>query len=130
MAPHLTVVALDVRGLTTALADWLRATGPEGALLLANSAGCQIVVDPAEHAPDTLGPAVLTGPTTDPHRKDPLRQLARLLADIPRERPTLLPLLARDYRTRGPRRFLGDRPSTAQHAPWSSAAPAARSHRT
>lgn len=121
LAPRLTVVApdlpgfgrtpgprnpLDVRGLTTALADWLRATGREGALLLANSAGCQIVVDLAAHAPDTLGPAVLIGPTTDPTAKTPLRQLARLVADIPRERPTLLPILARDYLTCGPRRFL------------------------
>lgn len=121
LAPRLTAVApdlpgfgrtpgprepLDVRGLSTALAAWLRATGRAGALLLANSAGCQVVVDLAEHAPDVVGPAVLVGPTADPGATTASRQLARLLADVPRERPALLPLLARDYLVCGPRRFL------------------------
>ena len=98
--------ALDVRGLSTALAGWLRATGREGALLLANSAGCQIVVDLAQHAPEVLGPTVLVGPTVDAHARMPIRQLLRLLADLPRERPTLWPIITRDYLICGPRRFL------------------------
>ena len=97
---------LDVRGLSTALAAWLRATGRTGALLLANSAGCQVVVDMAAHAPDVVGPAVLVGPTADPAATTAVRHLGRLLADVPRERPALLPLLARDYLTCGPRRFV------------------------
>ncbi len=121
LAPAVTVVAPDlpgfgrtpgpreplgVRGLSTALADWLRATGRQGALLLANSAGCQLVVDLAEHAPDVLGPAVLVGPSVDADARTPARQLVRLLADVPWERPALIPLLARDYLGCGPRRLL------------------------
>jgi pimeloyl-ACP methyl ester carboxylesterase len=94
----------DVRGLSLALADWLRATGRAGALLVANSAGCQVVVDLAVHAPELLGPSVLIGPTVDRHARSPLRQLVRLLADVPLERPVLLPLIARDYLTCGVRR--------------------------
>ncbi|WP_433271370.1 alpha/beta fold hydrolase [Actinosynnema sp. CS-041913] len=98
---------LDVRGLSRALADWLRATGRGGALLIANSAGCQVVVDLAVHSPDLLGPVLLNGPTMDRHARSPLRQLGRLLVDGPRERPTLGLVLARDYVDAGPRRVLG-----------------------
>jgi pimeloyl-ACP methyl ester carboxylesterase len=97
---------LDIRGLSTVLADWLRATGRHGALLLANSAGCQIVADLARHAPDVLGPTVLVGPTVDAAARTPVRQLFRLLADVPREHPALLPVLAHDYLVCGPRRFV------------------------
>ncbi|MGM1062013.1 alpha/beta fold hydrolase [Saccharothrix sp. Mg75] len=97
--------ALDVRGLSRALADWLRATGRGGAALVANSAGCQVVADLAVHSPDLLGPAVLVSPTVDRHARSTPRQLARLLADVPRERPALVPLLTRDYLTCGPRRI-------------------------
>lgn len=110
---------LDIRELSTALAHWLRATGRTGAVLVANSAGCQVVVDLAVHGSELLGPCVLIGPTIDRHARSPLRQLGRLIADIPRERPSLLPLLAHDYLTCGPRRWLAtfrhlldDRPET------------------
>ncbi|GAB1509707.1 alpha/beta fold hydrolase [Actinophytocola sp. KF-1] len=86
-----------MRGLSSALAAWLRAAGRAGALLLANSAGCQVVGDLAEHATP-----VLAGPTADPGAPT----LVRLPADVPGERPALLPLSARDHLIRGPRRFL------------------------
>jgi pimeloyl-ACP methyl ester carboxylesterase len=72
---------LDVRGQSQALADWLGATGHEGALLLANSTGCQVVVDFATHSPQLLGPVVLVGPTFDRHARSVPRQWARLLAN-------------------------------------------------
>jgi len=97
---------LDVRGLSLALADWLRRTGRGGALVVANSAGCQVVVDLAVHAPDLLGPVVLNAPTMDRHARTGARQLVRLLADAGRERPSLLPLLAGDYLRCGVRRWL------------------------
>ncbi|MCE6994955.1 alpha/beta hydrolase [Saccharothrix sp. S26] len=96
---------LDVRGLSLALADWLRATGRGGALLVANSGGCQVVVDLAVHSPDLLGPAVLVSPTVDRHARSPLRQVARLVADIPRERPSLPFVVGPDYLACGPRRM-------------------------
>ncbi|WP_447009173.1 alpha/beta fold hydrolase [Saccharothrix hoggarensis] len=96
---------LDVRGLSLALADWLRATGRGGSLLVANSGGCQVVVDLAVHSPDLVGPVVLVSPTMDRHARSRARQLGRLLADIPRERPSLNFVIARDYLTCGPRRL-------------------------
>ncbi|WP_307849511.1 alpha/beta fold hydrolase [Qaidamihabitans albus] len=98
--------ALDVRGLSGALADWLRATGRGGALLVANSAGCQIVVDLAVHGPELVGPIVLNGPSMGSRARSVLGQAGRLLADVPRERPALLLVLARDYLCCGPRRIL------------------------
>ncbi|WP_027930077.1 alpha/beta fold hydrolase [Amycolatopsis thermoflava] len=103
--------ALDVRGLSTALAEWLRETGRGGSVLVANSAGCQIVVDLAVHAPELLGPVVLIGPSTDRTAPSLVRQLGRLVADAPRERPSLLVVLAWDYLVCGPRRLV----ATARH---------------
>jgi pimeloyl-ACP methyl ester carboxylesterase len=98
--------ALDVRGLSLALADWLSATGRGGMPLLANSMGCQVVVDMAVHAPELLGPVVLSGPTYDASARRYLRQALRLLITARRERPSLHIVLARDYAACGPRRFL------------------------
>jgi pimeloyl-ACP methyl ester carboxylesterase len=81
--------ALDVRGQSEALADWLRATGRAGAVLVANSTGCQTAVDLAVHSPELLGPLVLVGPTVDRQARSAPRQVARLLANSPWERPTL-----------------------------------------
>ena len=97
---------LDVRGLSRALADWLRATGRAGAVLVANSGGCQVVVDLAVHAPELLGPVVLNGPTVDRHARTAPKQLVRLLTNALREAPTLGAVQARDYRDCGPRRLL------------------------
>ncbi|PRX50380.1 pimeloyl-ACP methyl ester carboxylesterase [Prauserella shujinwangii] len=98
--------ALDVRGMSLALAGWLRATGRGGSVLVGNSAGCQVIVDLAVHAPGLLGPVVLNGPTIDRCARTMPRQLGRLLADAPRERPTLWAVLAWDYLRGGPLRAL------------------------
>lgn len=97
---------LDVRGLSLALADWLRVTARQGAPLIANSAGCQVVVDLAVHAPELLGPIVLNGPTVDRHARSYLRQLGKLAVDIPLERPMLTLVTASDYLRCGPRRLV------------------------
>jgi 2-hydroxy-6-oxonona-2,4-dienedioate hydrolase len=96
--------ALDVRGLSLALAAWLRSTGRAGTAMLANSAGCQVVVDLAVHAPELLGPVVLIGPTMDASARGPLRQAARLLADARLERPDVWLIIGRDYLGCGLRR--------------------------
>lgn len=95
-----------MRGLSTALADWLRATGRDGAPLVANSAGCQVVADLALHAPELLGPVVLNAPTMDRHARTPLHQFARLLCDVPRERPGWSSVIGREYLDCGLRRVL------------------------
>jgi len=97
--------ALDIRGLSLALAEWLRATGRVGSVLLANSMGCQVVVDLAVHSPELLGPVVLAGPTVDRQARTVRQQMTRLLADVRWERASLVPLLSRDYLVCGPRRY-------------------------
>lgn len=97
--------ALDVRGLSRALAAWLRVTGRGGAVLVANSTGCQVVVDLAVHSPDLLGPAILNGPTMDRHARTAARQGARLLMNSRFEPPSLGFIIASDYLRCGLRRF-------------------------
>ncbi|WP_217999187.1 alpha/beta fold hydrolase [Nocardiopsis trehalosi] len=104
--------ALDIRGLAAALADWLRATGRTGLPLVANSMGCQVVVDLAVHAPDVAGPLVLNSPTVDPAARSAVRQLARMARDTIREPPALVPVVARDYLRCGPGRLA----ATLRHA--------------
>ncbi|PPK64989.1 pimeloyl-ACP methyl ester carboxylesterase [Actinokineospora auranticolor] len=99
--------ALDARGLSSAPADWLRRTGREGAVLVVSSAGCQVVADLASHTGGLLGPVVFLGPTVDRSARSAIRQLRRLLLDIPRERLSLIPLVAADYLRCGPRRIAG-----------------------
>lgn len=97
---------LDVRGLSRCLADWLRTTGRERSVLVANSAGCQVVLDLARHSPELLGPCVLVGPTFDSRSRSVAPQAARLLAAMTGEAPSLVPVLVRDYLACGPARFL------------------------
>ncbi len=97
---------LDVRGLSLALAGWLRGTGRSGAVLVANSGGCQVVADLALHSPELLGPVVLNGPSVDPSARSTSAQLSRLLLTAMREPPALIAVLARDYLRCGPRRLL------------------------
>lgn len=96
---------LDVRGQSEALADWLRTTARGGAVLVANSTGCQTAVDLAVHSPELLGPLVLVGPTVDRRARTLPQQAARLIADSPWERPSLAPILLRDWAACGARRY-------------------------
>jgi pimeloyl-ACP methyl ester carboxylesterase len=98
--------ALDVRGLSRGLAEWLRVTGRQGAVLVANSTGCQVVVDMAVHAPELLGPVILNGPTIDRHARTAARQAGRLLVNGRFEPPSLGVIIASDYLRCGLRRYL------------------------
>jgi len=96
---------LDVRGLSLALADWLEATDRRECVLVGNSNGCQVIVDLALHSPELLGPVVLQGPTCDRRARSARQQGARLFADQPWERPSLGPVVLRDWAACGPRRY-------------------------
>lgn len=87
---------LGIPELADGLASWLQAADLQGAALVGNSAGCQIVADCAVRYPQLAGPLVLIGPTVDPAARSGIRQLLRWLrtglhADI-----TQLPLLLAD----------------------------------
>jgi 2-hydroxy-6-oxonona-2,4-dienedioate hydrolase len=98
--PH----ALDVSGLSDALAAWMETVGLSRAALVGNSMGCQIIADLAARHPERVERAVLQGPTMDPRARTVLRQVGRFLLDAPREAPSLLPIELLDYLSAGTRR--------------------------
>lgn len=87
---------LDITGLADALAAWLQAAGLQGAVLVGNSAGCQVVADCAARFPALAGPLVLIGPTVDPAARGAGRQLLRFLRTGLRADVTQTPLLLSD----------------------------------
>ena len=97
---------LDLRALSTALVGWLAATGREGAVVVGHSTGCQVVVDAAVHSPQALGRVVLAGATVDARARSWPQQALRLLADLPLQRPDLLPVVVSDYLRCGTRRYV------------------------
>jgi pimeloyl-ACP methyl ester carboxylesterase len=99
--------ALDIPGLADAVASWLAAAGIVRPTLVANSVGCQVVVDLVVRRPETATGLVLVGPTMDPHARSGVVQFIRLLRDAVREPPELDLLQTFDYAVAGPRRMLG-----------------------
>ena len=97
---------LTVPELANALAAWVRAAGPARATYVANSLGCQTVLDFAIRYPDLIERAVLVGPTVDPQARGVLRQIGRGLLDMLREPVRYWPLLVKDYWTAGTIRTL------------------------
>jgi pimeloyl-ACP methyl ester carboxylesterase len=97
-------LTLDVTGLSEALSAWMDAVGLEGAVLVGNSMGCQVIANLAVRRPELVEQVVLQGPTMDPHGRSVLRQVARLLLDMPHESPSLLGIELRDYLAAGTRR--------------------------
>ena len=75
--------------------------GLEGAALVANSMGCQVVADLAARRPDLAGWVVLQAPTMDPRGRSVPRQAARFLLDVFREPPSLVLVELRDYLSAG-----------------------------
>jgi 2-hydroxy-6-oxonona-2,4-dienedioate hydrolase len=91
--PH----ALNVAGLSDALAAWIQAVGLERVVLVSNSFGCQVTVDCAVRYPERVERMVLVGPTMDPGGRPLPRLLWRWLLDTFREPPALRRALMRDY---------------------------------
>ena len=104
--------ALTIPELARTLAAWLDEVGIDAPTLVANSMGCQVVVDLAARVHGRASRLVLVGPTVEPGARTLPRQAARLVLDSLREPPSLLPLIAADYLRFGPRRFL----ATSRHA--------------
>jgi pimeloyl-ACP methyl ester carboxylesterase len=88
---------LDIPRLADALVGWMDAVGLRRACLVANSMGCQVVVDAAVRYPERVDRLVLIAPATDPAARNVVRQAWRLLLDARHERFSLIPLLIMDY---------------------------------
>lgn len=97
--------ALDIPELADALAGFLATVGLGPVPLLANSLGCQVLVDLAARHPERVACLVLVGPTFDPRKRSPADQAGRLLLDGLRENPSLVPVAMFDYLRTGVRRF-------------------------
>lgn len=107
-APHASVYALDLPGFgrsdkprrvlnieeqADALAGWMSESKVARASLLANSIGCQIIIDLALRRPEMVERIILVSPTVDREARTVRQQFFRLLLDIPRE-PLSLPFIA------------------------------------
>ena len=106
---------LNVAECADALAAWMRANNLTGAALIANSFGCQVVVDLALRHPSLVERAILIAPTIDPTRRTPWQQVARFLLDIPREPLSLIPIALWDYLNAGILRGLRTLSHALQH---------------
>lgn len=91
------------------LAEWLieyiDAVGLEQPAFLANSMGCQVVVEAAVRYPERLRNIVLSAPVVDRHARNVPIQIWRSFQDYPGERQPLIAVHARDYLYAGLRRF-------------------------
>lgn len=88
---------LGIGGLADVLDRWLEHVEVGRCPLLANSFGCQVLVELAVRRPERVSALVLVGPTIDAAARSFPRQLGRLLADCAIEPPRLLPIVALDY---------------------------------
>ncbi len=112
LAPHRTVYAPDLPGfgrshrppralnlteLSDVLARWMELLAIDRAAMLANSIGCQIIVDLALRRPEMVERLVLVSPTVDREARTAFRSFLRLLLDVPRERFSLGFIALLDY---------------------------------
>ncbi|MBC7996293.1 MAG: alpha/beta hydrolase [Leptolyngbya sp.] len=93
--------ALPVVEQAEIVAAWLRELKVEKAVVLANSYGCEIVVELAIRHPDLVHRLILTGPTADPSAPTKFQQAIRLFADGFVEKSNMLAVLLRDMRHLG-----------------------------
>ncbi len=97
---------LDIGSAAEVIAEVIIAEELGSPILVANSLGCQFVVELADRRPDLVGALVLISPTVDPRYRSPARQTLGLALDCAREPAGLWPIIVRDYWRMGPRRLL------------------------
>lgn len=88
---------LNITEQADRLAAWMSANEIPRAVLLANSMGCQVVIDLALNRPDTVERIVLVSPTVDAWARSIFKQYLRLFLDIPREPLSLIFIALVDY---------------------------------
>lgn len=92
------------------MAEWLikylDAAGLERPAVLANSMGCQVVVEAATRYPGRLRNIVLSAPVIDRHARNTLIQIWRTVSMYPQESPPLITIHLRDYASAGLRRVV------------------------
>ena len=96
----------DLAEMVDALAGGLDALGVGPAVFVANSLGCQTVVEFVRRQSTRARALVLTGPTGDPSVRPFPRWVIRLARDLPHEPPSLVLLQVLDYSRAGPVRVV------------------------
>jgi 2-hydroxy-6-oxonona-2,4-dienedioate hydrolase len=81
------------------------AMGLGPAVYLGHSLSCQTVLELAYTEPDRVTGLILAAPTGDRRKKRLLREAVGFLQDIPREPPSLVPLIVDAYVRAGPARW-------------------------
>jgi pimeloyl-ACP methyl ester carboxylesterase len=104
--PDFETVRPDLRRFATVeeQAEALRRVVGDGAPLIGNSFGCQVIAELAEREPRVVGRTIFIGPTVDRRHRSLLEQAGRILLDMTRERASLSALIVRDYLAANPLR--------------------------
>jgi len=97
--------SVRVEELTDHLAQWLQVQQINRPVLLGHSFGGEVTLQLAVRHPHLSGGLVAVAPTGIPENPSILRQLQRLIRDIPRERLAFWPLCLSAYGRTGVRRF-------------------------
>jgi pimeloyl-ACP methyl ester carboxylesterase len=93
-SPHRSV---GVEGQAAAVAAGLRSLGIDDCVVVGHSMGTQVAVELARMHPDLVSSVVLIGPVIDDRRPSLGRQVATLIWDTVRERPSINAIAASDY---------------------------------
>lgn len=104
LTPHRDGGPGGVEAFADDLLGWMDAVELPGAVVVANSFGCQVAVDAAVRHPDRIRALVLQGVTVDPHARSRRAQVSRWLRTGLHEDLGQAPLLVRDYLDFGPSR--------------------------
>jgi 2-hydroxy-6-oxonona-2,4-dienedioate hydrolase len=88
-----------------AVSVFAEAMGLGPAAFLGHSLSCQTVLELACTEPDRVSALILAAPTGDRRKKRLLREALGFLRDIPREPPSLVPIIADAYVRAGPVRW-------------------------
>ena len=88
-----------------AVSRFSHALGLGRATYLGHSLSCQTVLELAATEPDRVAGLILAAPTGDRRKKRLLREAIGFLQDIPREPPSLVPLILDAYVRAGPLRW-------------------------
>ncbi len=99
---------LDIPELAQALRAWMDAVEIPRAAFLANSMGCEVVVDLALRHPEVADRLVLVGPTLAPELRTLWKLLPQFLRTAFWERKPLIPLVAWEFLRMGLPRLLAE----------------------
>lgn len=97
---------LSIEQQAFAVSLFAEAMGLERAAYLGHSLSCQTVLELACTEPERVSAVILAAPTGDRRRKRLLYEAVGFIRDIPREPPSLVPLILTAYSHAGPFRWM------------------------